>query len=56
MTDTSDKALGLLRQKLGGLTPGKHCQNCGCVILVTIFMGGDYCSDNCRKELGKDIK
>jgi len=31
------------------------CKNCGNPILVTIFRGGDYCSDDCRKALGQDI-
>jgi hypothetical protein len=32
------------------------CKNCGKDILVSIFRGGDWCSDKCRKALGKDIK
>lgn len=32
------------------------CHNCLQPIKVAIFRGGDYCSDQCRKALGKDIK
>ena len=30
--------------------PG-HCENCGGPIVITIFKGGRWCSDDCRKEL-----
>lgn len=32
------------------------CKNCGKKILVSIFRGSGWCSDDCRKALGKDIK
>jgi hypothetical protein len=32
------------------------CQNCGKRVRVQIFKGEPFCSDNCRKALGKDIK
>lgn len=34
----------------------KYCKNCGKEIKVAIFAGDDWCSDLCRKALGKDIK
>lgn len=27
------------------------CKNCGKIIRVSIFRGGDWCSENCRKAL-----
>lgn len=33
-----------------------NCQNCGRPIEVAIFRGEDWCSDDCRKALGADIK
>lgn len=33
-----------------------HCKNCTKPILIQIFQGADWCSDRCRKALGKDIK
>lgn len=32
------------------------CKNCGQEIKVTIFRDLGWCSDDCRKALGKDIK
>lgn len=55
-TYADDKALGILRTKIGGIIPGIHCRYCGSEIKVAIFKGGDYCSDNCRKALGKFTK
>lgn len=33
-----------------------HCHHCGNKIEVQIFKDENYCSDNCRKALGEDIK
>lgn len=30
------------------------CQSCGNKIEISIFKGGDWCSDICRKRLGED--
>lgn len=27
------------------------CKNCGGQIMISIFKGGDYCCDDCRKAL-----
>lgn len=31
------------------------CENCGRKIEVTIFRGEGFCSDDCRKALGRDV-
>ena len=31
------------------------CKNCGKEILVMAFRDEDFCSDNCRKEMGRDL-
>lgn len=42
-----------VRNYLGWKVRG-YCGNCGNKILVAIFRGGVYCSDDCRKALGLD--
>lgn len=39
-----------------GYKHGYHCSHCGKVIKISIFKGTDFCSDNCRKLAGKDVK
>jgi predicted nucleic acid-binding Zn ribbon protein len=31
-----------------------HCKSCGKEIKVMAFIGKDWCSDNCRKDLAKE--
>jgi hypothetical protein len=33
----------------------ERCKACGNLILVTIFKGGDWCSEYCRKVLAGEI-
>ena len=34
----------------------KYCKNCHNEIKVMAFVGTDFCSDDCKKKSGKDIK
>lgn len=45
-----------VRKSLGLPALNGFCSNCGNKIAIQIFKGGRWCSDNCRKALGEDVK
>lgn len=57
--DNGDVDLQAVRDGLSQLEPGTPtpmpgvCRSCNQAILIQIYQGTGYCSDNCRKALAK---
>ena len=46
-----DDFIQYVLSKEDNVANNNNCKNCGKEIGVAIFKGGDWCSDDCRKEL-----